>query len=204
MGAIHHVVTAVPATVVCISHLTGARGPEIGQAVAAQLGFACVDEEIVARAAEIEGLPTAEVADVERRRSFLERLREGLPDLASSPPPAEHHRRLIREAILQTADAGRVVVLSHGASIALAGRDGVLRVLVTASTDTRELRVADGLVDEETMSAVQESDEARADYLERFYGVEQELPTHYDLVLNTDVLTVEQAVAAIVLLAESV
>ena len=192
----------MPATVVCISHLIGARGPEIGQAVAARLGFACVDEEIVARAAEMEGLPPAEVADAERRRSFLERLREGLPDLAS-PPPAEHHRRLIRAAILQTADAGRVVVLSHGASIALAGRDGVLRVLVTASADTRELRVADGLVDEETESAVQESDEARADYLERFYGVEQELPTHYDLVLNTDVLTVEQAVAAIVLVAES-
>ena len=47
------------------------------------------------------------------------------------------------------------------------------------------------------------SDAARADYLERFYGVEPELPTHYDLVVNTDVLTVEQAAAAIALLAES-
>ena len=142
------------------------------------------------------------MADAERRRSFLERLREELPDLGA-PPPAEHHRELIREAIHETADAGNVVIVAHAASIALAGREGILRVLLTASADTRELRLADGLVDEETEGAVRESDAARADYLERFYGVEQELPTHYDLVVNTDVLTVEQAAAAIALLAES-
>jgi cytidylate kinase len=192
----------VPATVVCISHLTGARGSEVGRAVAARLGFACVDDEIVARAAEMEGLKAVDVADAERRRSFLERLREDLPDFGASAPPAEHHRELIREAILETADAGEVVMLSHGGSIALAGREGLLRVLVTASADTRELRITEGLVDEETKHVLADSDEARADYLKRFYGVEQELPTHYDLVLNTDVLTVEQAASAIVLLAE--
>jgi cytidylate kinase len=193
----------VPATVVCISHLTGAHGSEVGQAVASRLGYVCVDEEIVARAAEKAGLEAADVADAERRRSFLERLREELPDLGAAPPPAEHHRELIREAIHETADGGNVVIVAHAASIALAGREGILRVLVTASADTRELRLADGLVDEETEGAVRESDAARADYLERFYGVEPELPTHYDLVVNTDVLTVEQAAAAIALLAES-
>jgi cytidylate kinase len=152
---------------------------------------------------ELEGLQPADVADAERRPSWLERLREDLPDFGTSPPPAEHHRELIRQAILETADAGNVVILSHGGSIALAGREGLLRVLVTASTDTRELRVAEGLVDEDTERAIEDSDAARADYLERFYGVERELPTHYDLVLNTDVLTSEQAAAAVVLLAES-
>jgi cytidylate kinase len=194
----------VPATVVCISRLAGAHGSEIGQAVAARLGFACVDEEIVARAAAMESLQAADVADVERRRSFLERLREDLPHLGVSPPPAEHHRELIREAIHETADAGNVVIVSHAASIALAGRPGILRVLVTASPETRELRLAEGLLDEETEGAVREADAARADYLERFYGVEHELPTHYDLVLNTDALSVEQAAAAIVVLAERV
>ena len=36
-------------------------------------------------------------------------------------------------------------------------------------------------------------DAARRDYLKRFYGVDEESPTHYDLVINTDVLSVEQA-----------
>jgi cytidylate kinase len=40
---------------------------------------------------------------------------------------------------------------------------------------------------------MKESDAARADYLKRFYGVAHELPTHYDLVVNTDRLSSDQA-----------
>ena len=193
----------MPATVIGISHLAGAGGAEVGRAVAERLGFACVDEEIVARAAEKEGLPAPEVADAERPRTFFERWREDIPYLGTWPPPAEHHRELIREAIHETAASGNVVIVAHAASIALAGREGLLRVLVTASLATRKLRVADGLVDEETVRTVEESDAARTDYLDRFYGVDHELPTHYDLVVNTDVLTVDQAADAIVLLART-
>jgi hypothetical protein len=39
---------------------------------------------------------------------------------------------------------------------------------------------------------IKSSDAARADYLKRFYGV-KELPTSYDLVVNTDALSLERA-----------
>jgi cytidylate kinase len=45
--------------------------------------------------------------------------------------------------------------------------------------------------------AIAESDYQRKKYLARFYDIQEELPTHYDLVINTDVLEVEQAVAAV-------
>jgi hypothetical protein len=45
--------------------------------------------------------------------------------------------------------------------------------------------------------AVKEADAARADYLRRFHDVREELPTQYDLVLNTDLLSPEQAAALI-------
>ena len=38
----------------------------------------------------------------------------------------------------------------------------------------------------------------RRDYLKRFYELDEELPTHYDLVVNTDVLTLEQAAGLVV------
>ena len=41
----------------------------------------------------------------------------------------------------------------------------------------------------EARKAVDESDRQRRGYLRRFYDLRQELPTHYDLVVNTDVLT---------------
>jgi cytidylate kinase len=39
-------------------------------------------------------------------------------------------------------------------------------------------------------TAVKESDRQRREYLRRFYSLGRELPTHYDLVVNTDFLTV--------------
>ncbi len=55
-----------------------------------------------------------------------------------------------------------------------------------------------------TSKAIEESDKARADYLKRFYGIDRELPTHYDLVVNTDVLTADQAAVLVVQAASSV
>jgi cytidylate kinase len=65
-------------------------------------------------------------------------------------------------------------------------------VLVTASDETRAQRVPEGA------KQVRREDGNRADYLKRFYGVERELPTHFDLVINTDVLTPEKAADIIV------
>jgi len=51
------------------------------------------------------------------------------------------------------------------------------------------------------MRAVNDSDAGRADYLKRFYGISEELPTHYDLVVNTDAISIEQAAGLISLAA---
>ena len=44
---------------------------------------------------------------------------------------------------------------------------------------------------------IAESDAGRAEYLKRFYRIDRELPTHYDLVVNTDTLSPEQAASII-------
>src|SRR5438876_727993 len=37
------------------------------------------------------------------------------------------------------------------------------------------------------------ADDQRAQYIQRFHAIDTELPTHYDLVLNTDRLTIDKA-----------
>ena len=92
--------------------------------------------------------------------------------------------------------------LEQDASPATCGRDDSLRVLVTASPATRARRLAAGPLDvDDAAKAVADSDAARADYFKRFYKVDRELPTHYDLVLNTDTLSPEQAAALVVVAA---
>jgi cytidylate kinase len=111
----------------------------------------------------------------------------------------EKVRGLIRDAILATADEGRVVIGAHAASFALAGRDGVLRVLVTASDEARlgRLTAEAGLDPKAAAKELEESDRGRDAYLKSFYGVGRELPTHYDLVVNTDRLAPEAVVETI-------
>jgi cytidylate kinase len=194
--------------VVCISHATGAGGEEIGRLVAQRLACLYVDEEIVAQAAAKGGIQPPEVADEERRKSAVARVLDviaqggaeawflggGVPLRTGEAPGSDDVRALIREAIEETAARGNAVIVAHAASHVVMRGPEALRVLVTASPDTRATRLAraEGLDRAEAARAVKNSDRARADYLKRFCDVGEELPTHYDLVVNTDVLSVEQ------------
>ena len=113
---------------------------------------------------------------------------------------SESLRTVITEAIHETAGRGQAVIVSHAASIPLAGRPDVLRVLITASADTRAQRVArDGRSGtSDAARFIRDNDAGRADYFQRFYRIERELPTHYDLVINTDALTADEATDIIV------
>jgi cytidylate kinase len=200
----------VPCSVICISHATGSGGEEVGRLVAERLGFRHVDDQIVADAAARGGIDPADVADAERRKSFAQRILDaissntvaasgGLPVVLDDGPAADEIQALIREAIEQTAGRGDVVITAHAASHALEPGDRTLRVLVTASPRTRARRISEqtGVDDANAERTVKTSDAGRRDYLKRFYGVAEELPTHYDLVVNTDGMSVEQAAALV-------
>jgi hypothetical protein len=193
----------MPASVIAISRTMGAEAESVGSAVAERLGFRFVDEDIVAAAAAKYQLEAGVVADAERRRPLVVRVLEELGSADWSYPgqviskdqviKTDDMRAIIREAIHEIAAQGNVVIFAHAASMALAGQEGLLRVLLTASPDVRARRLANGGMSEaEAMKEVKASDRDRADYLKRFYQIEVEQPTHYDLVLNTDRLTPEE------------
>jgi cytidylate kinase len=167
-------------------------GEEVGRLVADALGFRYLDEEIVLAAAEIEGLDPEQLARIERSRKGLSRLEV---DIVTGGAFDEIQRSLIRRTLQQTAAAGKVVIVAHAASIALAGDDHVLRVLVTASPEVRAGRLlqTEQLDEHEAAKRIDRSDKERAAYIKRFYGVDRELPSHYDLVVSTDRLSPSNA-----------
>lgn len=205
----------MPCRVICISYATGSGGDEVGRLVAERLGFRHVDEEIVAGAAARGGMSPADVADEERRKSLATRILGSISDGGSGamalggggalPVVLEHEassneiQALIREAIEQTAARGDVVITAHAAAHALKPGANTLRVLVTASPTTRAQRVSEreGVDIARGKRTVKAADAGRRDYLKRFYDVAQELPTHYDLVVNTDGISVEEAAALV-------
>jgi cytidylate kinase len=203
-------------TLICISHCDGAGGGGVARLVAEQLGLRYVDEEIVSAAAQRAGAAPELVADAEQRKPLLRRVLDELgatgaagmavgggvpPPLPGEPPPprGDELRSFIGEAIEAVAAKGRVVIGAHGASFALAPRDDLLRVFVTASTAARTRRVAQerGIDEKEAERQIRAADRTRADYLKRFYGINDEVPTQYDLVVNTDVLSSGEAASIV-------
>lgn len=196
--------------VVCISRALGAGGEEVARLVAGELGYRYVDDEIIIRAADAAGVSPATIEEAEHTRPLIARIIEVLgvtPVMAETgmtilPPayPALSYTRLIESVIREKANEGNVVIFAHGASIPLANVEGVLRVLVTASPKVRAQRVAArGDLDARAAAkAVRGSDRERQRYLERFYAVGHELPTHYDLTINTDAVAVPRAAQLIV------
>jgi cytidylate kinase len=71
----------------------------------------------------------------------------------------------------------------------------MLRIFVTASpaTRTKRLGAAEGLDEAQAARRIKDSDAGRGDYLKRFYSVDRESPTDYDLVVNTDLLSIDEA-----------
>jgi cytidylate kinase len=179
--------------VVCLAHSEGACGEEIGQQLADRLGFRYADDAIVVAAAETEQVFPEAVSLAESRSPG-----RWLEVDFNRFEKTEHVRELIRNAVHETAAEGDVVIVSHAASFALDGRDDVLRVRITASSETRQRQLEQTGVDpDEALRRVRDADKNMKAYLKHFYGVTHELPTHYDLVLNSDRVTIAQAVSAI-------
>ena len=200
-------------SVVTIARELGARGEDVGRIVADRLGYRYADDEIIAAASERAGVSKEAIERAEHRPSLIGRILEtmaGLPvepnvyyaQALSAPRPAvpSGYDDLIRDVIVQTASAGKVVIVAHGAGICLADTAGVLRTLISATPEVRAERLsAEGGADlEKARKAVDSSDAERQDFLKRFYGVRHEEPWHYDLVINTSRLSAEQAADVII------
>ena len=208
--------------VVTISRSLPTGAEDIGRMVAEELGFSYLDSKIIQRAAEKAGVSPEEVDRVEHTQPLLSRIYEALgsPSLSisatnpmasmtqeqlTSPSPSATYRRLIQQVIYETAERGNVVIVAHAAGFLLSGMKGLLRVFVTASTDVRveRLRQVTKLDAQDAKKAIEKDDSERQAYLRRFYDIRQDLPTHYDLVVNTDVITTSVATRLIVSAAKS-
>lgn len=203
----------MPYQIVTIARTLGAGGEDVGRAVAEQLHFRYADDEIIASAAERAGVDKTAVERAERRPGLVARILDSMATipiepqlyygqaLAMVPSTAlAGYDELIRDVILGTANQGNVVIVAHGAGICLGGQGGVLRVLITAPPEIRASRLAKATdVDmDRAKKAVSNSDSERQDFFRRFYDVRQELPTHYDLVVNTGVLSAGDAAKLVV------
>jgi cytidylate kinase len=103
---------------------------------------------------------------------------------------------IVEWLIKEVAEQGRAVIVGRAANLVLKDWPGVVNIFIHAPLDQRIERLAyQQHLDHEV--AVTETDQHRAEYVRQYYGPDWTNPDLYDLVINTNKLSLPVAAAAI-------
>ena len=202
----------MPAPLITVTRQYGSGGSEIARLVAQALDWTVIDSELVDQVARRAGLPPEQVAAREERApGLLERLARTLavasPEMfvtTAGVPRAEDDEstiaRVTERIIADAAAHGNVVLVGRGAQAILAQRPEALHVYVVASRAWRARQVVQrlGADPAEVERVLDDTDRQRDRYVKEHYGRVRQDPTHYDLVVNTERLTIGGAAALVV------
>ncbi len=117
----------------------------------------------------------------------------------------ENLLKVTADVIQEIASAGNVVIAGRGSNIILREMPHTLHVGLISSMDMRveRIREREQLSEVEAVRYVQENDRARIAYFKRFFDMDPQEARHYHQVLNTDMLSIEQATEVIVATAQT-
>lgn len=187
--------------VVTIYEFYGARGEEIGRAVAERLGLPFHAQAFSSDQLSDPRAATAEAAELVRVLSVLGGAYGGIESRDVATVQREKYELTVSNtrAVWDEAEAGGVIMGRNGA-VVLKNRPSTLHVLLTGSVDDRIAYAAehDGVSLEEAAERQEREDQVRADMSITLYGWDPRQPDAYDLVLNTSRIPVAHATTSIV------
>jgi cytidylate kinase len=175
---------------VAISETVGSMGIEIGRKLAESLGWEFADREILSKASEQFG------EDVTNLRHSVEEK----PTLWERFSDTQHRYKAYVEAImLEMAARDNVALAGRSSTIVLRPVPHVVPVRTAAPERARAQRLENemGLTHEAALNFVRHSDRERAARVKFLYQLDVDDPLLYDLVLNSERLTVEKGAALI-------
>lgn len=176
--------------VVTISRQLGSLGAEVAGFVAQELGFTLLDRKLLEALLKDQGLSEAEVDEVDE---------EPLGQAKGSSADRQVYVDLIQALVLDLASKEDLVVLGRGGQFIFKGCPGALHIQLIASPSVRVRRIKErlGIDEAEALHLIEESDRGRSAYISSHYGEDWRDPAHYDLVIRTDTLSLEEAAALI-------
>jgi cytidylate kinase len=177
-------------SIVAISETAGSLGIEIGRHLAESLGWDFADREILAKAADRFGEDVADLRhSVEEKPTLWERFSD----------TAHRYKAYVEAIMLEMAAHDNVVLAGRSSTVVLRQVPHVVRVRTTAAERVRAQHLEQqlGLTHKTALDYVRHSDRERAARVKFLYQVDVDDSLLYDLVLNTERLTVERGAALI-------
>jgi cytidylate kinase len=179
-------------TVIAMTREIGSRGMDVAAGLSATLGLKIIQSDTVANCiAERLGVKESAVLHyVNGSASLLQRWQIDRRKLF-------HYAA---EEILRLAQQGNVLIKGWGVATLLRDLSGVISVRVCAPMDfrVRVLMVQLGTADANAVrERIERYDAARARTMRAYFGIEQEDPRLYHIVLNTQRLSIETCVKTV-------
>ena len=201
--------------IVTIRGQLGSGAPEIGKGVAELLHADYVDREIIAEvAARLQRDEQDVIAKEMPASSLLGRIAEaldrGIPFgagvegayLPAWEIPLDDRRYLqaLESVVRELARSQSLVILGRGSQFVLKGYPHTLHVLTVAPLKMRVKRLMEeGKSSQEAAEReISRFDSASREFIKRYFQGGWEDPMHYDLVLNTENLSFQEAASIIV------
>jgi cytidylate kinase len=178
--------------IITIARQIGSLGNEVAADVAQRLHYTLVDQTKLQEAAAAYGMLKSELEEVHERR----------PTLVTRYLTMRHRAYLdmIQTITYEYARADDVVLLGRGATVLLSDVPSALHVSMFAPVERRvEVVMArEGISRPLAEQLVRESDQDRAGYMRYLFDRDWMDPLLYDIMINTQVVTREQACGLIV------
>ena len=204
--------------IITVGRQFGAGGATVGEMLAHELKADLLESQIIDEVAHLLELPKEEVeAEDEQPGSLLGRLLVALgtaggdpmilPDAAAWSPPNAVEAFDTRTAVLaitqqvirEAARTGNVIIIGRGGAYILRDLPDALHVFLRADPTVRARTLMKRLdvSEDEARRRMKLTDENRNAYIKQVYGHDRNLPSHYDLVLDTGRLGYRATVDAI-------
>ena len=191
---------------ITISYQTGTGAPEIAEQLAHTLQetefqgshpWAVFNHQIIERALEEQRWPKHLAENItEEKRFFIEELIDDVLDLR---PPSWVLVPQVAETTLRLALTGHAILIGHGATVVTAKLTNVFHVRLTGSSPKRTARVQvlKKLTPEAASEFVKTQDRRRKRFLKAHFHARLDNELLYDLSINTDRVSNDDAVAVI-------
>jgi cytidylate kinase len=182
--------------IVAMTQEMASLGGSIGAGVARALGHELLRHDLIRQAArEYRVREKRLVGAVEQAPRLLERLGRR----------ARRYQIYLEAAVLDAALRGEVVLMGRWSTLVLRGVRHAVRVRVCASAEVRASRVQErlGVDRQEALRRITAYDEGVRARMRQLFDVDWSDPLLYDVVINTDAVSVDTAIGQLVALARA-
>jgi cytidylate kinase len=177
--------------VICISKGTFSGGKELAEILAKKLGYACLSREELIESAVKEGIQVGKLEmTMIKPRAFSERL----------AAEKEHYLAFCTAYLCERAIEGGIVYHGRTGHLLLPGISHVLRVRVVAGKERRIRLVMNemGVERSKAQKYVEDVDMDRQHWVRSMYGVSVDEAINYDIIINLEQMSVENAASALI------